>query len=84
MRETKVYLKENKPNVTYTDLLHLTRNRLIMIDEASKEEETANEEWCILKEVENNLWKLVKLQNGFKPSVRPKPSEVKPPQKLAL
>jgi len=76
----------NKPLVTYEDILNLTRNRLEVIHELSMEDEAFNLEWRLLKNVEDQLWKLTKLQKLGLPGdkkdkkvKRPVPSEMNPP-----
>ena len=45
----------------YEYLLSMIRKRLEHIDELSKEDETFNKEWLNLRDMENSLWRLVRI-----------------------
>ena len=64
-------MEENEPRVElinkdgsfedYEYLLSMIRKRLEHIDELSKEDETFNKEWLNLRDMENSLWRLVRI-----------------------
>ena len=60
MKPVKVQLDQAK--VKYVDILHLTRNRTLELDESSKEDDQSNLEWRLLRDLEDTLWKLTKLE----------------------
>ena len=61
MEETVELINKNGSFEDYEYMLKMVRKRLEHIDEASKEDPVANKEWQNLKDMENSLWRLVRI-----------------------